>query len=195
MKLTWDADDYDRIEVMRRNFTEQDIEEMDFNAYLASSDDDDDDDENEDVDALREKYRKLLENSDSAFDGHDHAEEGDMEVTFAPGLTEAAEEAVNKRLHGDEDNKDETTIEKYMRKQREKRKAKKERRQQQQNAEGKRYTVWQDRSSTNHKPYIESGSEEDEELQNDAYFKEAMDEIEEEMVEEEPKSKYMQNMD
>ncbi|CDS11419.1 hypothetical protein LRAMOSA03682 [Lichtheimia ramosa] len=170
VKLTWDADDYDRIEVMRRNFTEQDIEEMDFNAYLASSDDDDDDDDNEDVDALREKYRKLLENSDNAFDGHDHAEEGDMEVTFAPGLTEAAEEAVNKRLHGDEENKDETTLEKYMRKQREKRKAKKERRQQQQNAE-------------------ESGSEEDEELQNDAYFKEAMEEIDEEMGEEEPKKK------
>lgn len=149
MKLTWDADDYDRIEVMRRNFTEQDIEEMDFNAYLASSDDDDDDDDNEDVDALREKYRKLLENSDNAFDGHDHAEEGDMEVTFAPGLTEAAEEAVNKRLHGDEENKDETTLEKYMRKQREKRKAKKERRQQQQNAEGKSDTLILNDNSAN----------------------------------------------
>ncbi|KAI9312109.1 hypothetical protein BX666DRAFT_1988849 [Dichotomocladium elegans] len=172
VKLTWDADDHDRIETMRRNFTEDDINDQNFDAYIASSDDDDS--EEEDLETLREKYRKLLENGgESAFDGHDHDEEGDMEVTFAPGLTEAAEEAVNKRLHGgDVAEKEETTIEKYMRKQREKRKLKKERR------------LAKSEEGEDEAPE----SEADEELANDPYFKEAMEEMEGQ-VEEKPKSK------
>lgn len=128
-------DDHQRLEVTRRNFTQGDLQDLDFEAYLASSDDDESDDDGEDVDALREKYRKLLENTDdSAFDNHTHGEEGDMEVTFTPGLTEAANEAVNKRFNVAEE-KEETTVETYMRKQREKKLAKKERRQAEREAE------------------------------------------------------------
>ncbi|KAI8139024.1 hypothetical protein BJV82DRAFT_628746 [Fennellomyces sp. T-0311] len=128
VKLTWDMDDNHRLEMTRRNFTEDDIRDLDFAAYLASSDEDDDDFDDEDVDALREKYRKLLENvEDSAFNNRSHEEEGDMEITFTPGLTEAAADAVNKRLNVEEV-KEETSVETYMRKQREKRQAKKERR-------------------------------------------------------------------
>lgn len=128
-------DDHHRLEVTRRNFTQGDLQDLDFEAYLASSDDDESDDDDEDVDALREKYRKLLENTDdSAFDNHTHGEEGDMEVTFTPGLTEAANEAVSKRLNVAEE-KEETTVETYMRKQREKKSAKKERRQAEREAE------------------------------------------------------------
>ncbi|KAI9253507.1 hypothetical protein BDA99DRAFT_172498 [Phascolomyces articulosus] len=174
VKLTWDMDDHQRLEVTRRNFTNEDLQDLDFQAYLASSDDDDSDDD-EDVDALREKYRKLLENTDdSAFDNHTHEEEGDMEVTFTPGLTEAANEAVNKRLNAaTADQKEETSVETYMRKQREKKQAKKERRQAEREAEEQENDE------------EDGGSEEDEELQNDPFFRDAMDEIEEEQ----PKSK------
>lgn len=126
MKLTWDEDDNERMQITRRNFTESDLQELDFSAYIASSDEESDYDE-EDVNALREKYRKLLEESDgNAYDGHDHQEEGDMEISFTPGLSEAAAAAVEKKNEPEE--KEETTIEKYQRKQREKRQARKEKR-------------------------------------------------------------------
>ncbi|KDN52781.1 hypothetical protein K437DRAFT_289760 [Tilletiaria anomala UBC 951] len=54
-------------------------------------------------------------------------EEGDMEITFTPGLSEAAARKAQKKSKGtcaEED--EETTLEKYLRKQKEKRQAKKE---------------------------------------------------------------------
>lgn len=123
VSLTWDEDDVDRFQVTRREFTQDDIKALDFDAYLASSDDEED--EEEDVDALREKYRKLLGGSTkSAYeDKADEDEEGDMEITFTPGLSEAAGAAVKNK--GAEPEKEETSIETYLRKQKEKRKAKK----------------------------------------------------------------------
>jgi hypothetical protein len=125
VSLTWDEDDVDRFQVTRREFTQDDIKGLDFDAYLASSDDEED--EEEDVDALREKYRKLLGSSSkqSAYeDKADEEDDGDMEITFTPGLSEKAGAAVKNKGDDDED-KEETSIETYMRKQKEKRKAKK----------------------------------------------------------------------
>lgn len=123
VSLTWDEDDVDRLQVTRREFTQDDIKALDFEAYLASSDEDEDDDE--DVDALREKYRKLLSgnNQSSAYEDNKEDEEGDMEITFTPGLSEVVGAAAQKKE--EEGEKEETTIETYIRKQKEKRKAKK----------------------------------------------------------------------
>ncbi|KAI8377558.1 uncharacterized protein BYT42DRAFT_570712 [Radiomyces spectabilis] len=165
VKLTWDQDDPDRIQLMRREFTTDDLKDLDFEAYLASSSDEEE--EEEDVDALREKYRKLLKSGNSsAFDDKTEAdedgEEGDMEITFTPGLSEAAGQAVNDKLHGDDEEHEETTIEKYMRKQRERRKAKKE------------------RQMNNDEAMESAESEEDEEMKNDPFFRDTLKEMEDE---------------
>ncbi|KAI8096040.1 hypothetical protein BDF21DRAFT_448156 [Thamnidium elegans] len=159
VSLTWDEDDVDRLTVTRREFTQDDIKQLDFDAYLASSDEDEDEDE--DVDALREKYRKLL-NSDgksSAYEdnGPEDDEDGDMEISFTPGLSEVVGAAVKNK---DVEEKEETTIETYIRKQKEKRKAKKT----------AKHTEKSDDDE-------EDDSEVDAETENDPFFKEAMEEM------------------
>ncbi|EPY49412.1 pre-rRNA processing protein Esf1 [Schizosaccharomyces cryophilus OY26] len=120
VKLSWDADDPNRKNLIKKAFTSQDLEDLDFSAYVASSESED-----EDVDELRTRYQKLLNG-----DGGDEAERnpfeepgkpeglnGDMEVTFTSGLDEKEDKG------GEED---ETTIEKYKRKAAERKQRRKE---------------------------------------------------------------------
>ncbi|KAI8066290.1 uncharacterized protein B0P05DRAFT_589876 [Gilbertella persicaria] len=162
VSLTWDEDDVDRYQVTRREFTKDDLKDLDFDIYLASTDEEEDE---EDLDALREKYKKLLgSNKNTAFEdkiNDDDDEEGDMEITFTPGLSEAAGALVKDK---EEESKEETSIETYLRKQKEKKKAKKVAKQQQQQ----------------HKE--DEDSDMDEETANDPFFKEAMEEMEQEGV-------------
>ncbi|KAI9473738.1 MAG: hypothetical protein EXX96DRAFT_487694 [Benjaminiella poitrasii] len=124
VSLTWDEDDVDRYQITRREFTQDDLKDIDFSAYLASSDEDED--ENEDLDTLREKYRKLLngeaKGSSAYEDKVEDEDEGDMEITFTPGLSEAAGALANDE---EQEEKEETSIETYMRKQKEKKMARK----------------------------------------------------------------------
>ncbi|CAG8447148.1 8625_t:CDS:10 [Ambispora leptoticha] len=120
VKLTWDNDDPDRVRLMRKSFTQEDLDNMDFKAYLASSDEDEEEDED-----IAKKYKSLLslannnadDNSRELLYGSDdeHHDDQEMEVTFTPGISESLE--------------NETTLEAYLRKQREKKKAKKKLRQ------------------------------------------------------------------
>ncbi|KAI8367397.1 pre-rRNA processing protein Esf1 [Choanephora cucurbitarum] len=172
VSLTWDEDDVDRYQVTRREFTKDDLKDLDFDIYLASSDDDED--EEEDLDALREKYKKLLGGSkNSAFEDkveeNEDEEEGEMEITFTPGLSEAAGALVANKEEKDEAG--ETSIQAYLRKQKEKRKAKKAAKQQ---------TKEQDASDA---------SDMDEETANDPFFKEAMAEMEDEGLVDDKKKK------
>ncbi|ORX62066.1 hypothetical protein DM01DRAFT_320251 [Hesseltinella vesiculosa] len=147
VKLTWDQDEPERMLLTRRKFTDDDLQALDFESYLASSEsehdeeaDDDDDDAN--IAAIRAKYMKLLDKNngnvyddgeidDDAFFQHpgsdDEPGQGDMEITFTPGLSETVPVRDDSES---EQEKEETSIEKYMRKQKEKRQAKKERREQ-----------------------------------------------------------------
>jgi hypothetical protein len=78
VKLTWDAEDPERIKTTKKKFTKDDIKEMDFKAFIAS------DSESEADPELAEKYKALL-------GGDEQDDEGeDMEITFAPGLSEKA---------------------------------------------------------------------------------------------------------
>jgi hypothetical protein len=78
VKLTWDAEDPERIKTTKKKFTKDDIKEMDFKAFIAS------DSESEADPELAAKYKALL-------GGDEGEEEGeDMEITFAPGLSEKA---------------------------------------------------------------------------------------------------------
>lgn len=122
VKLTWDETPAERVEMSKRAFTQKEIEDMDFKAYLASDSEGSEEEINEDS---RNKLKSLVGESirigdKSLFDKSDN--EGgdvDMEITFTPGLDETKKD--------DEDGKDETTIEKIRRKEKERRKMRKER--------------------------------------------------------------------
>ena len=83
VKLTWDNDDPDRIKTTRKKFSKEDLKDMDFKAYLAS-----DSDSAEDDQVLKEKYKALLLGDNNDSDDDEECE--DMEITFAPGLSEKA---------------------------------------------------------------------------------------------------------
>lgn len=122
VKLTWDETPADRLDVAKRAFTQKEIEDMDFKAYLAS----DSDNSEDEVDAQSKRKLKSLVTGSSAFDfttknadevdGND--EEVDMEITFTPGLDEANKD-------GQESQEEESTIDKVRRKEKERRKARK----------------------------------------------------------------------
>lgn len=122
VKLTWDETPSDRLDVAKRAFTQKEIEDMDFKAYLAS----DSDGSEEDYGVESKNKLKSLVNGSSALDfskqDTDKAEESesevDMEITFTPGLDEKAETAPK-------DDQEESTIDKIRRKEKERRKARK----------------------------------------------------------------------
>lgn len=129
VKLTWDEDDADRIKVTRQNFSKQDLDDMDFKAYLASSDEEDSEDE-DDIEAARRKYRALLSGGNKDSDDSDADSDDDknqeMEITFAPGLSEAAAEMLEAKKQREQPVKEETSIEAYKRKEKERRQRRKE---------------------------------------------------------------------
>ncbi|KAL3233551.1 Pre-rRNA-processing protein ESF1 [Nakaseomyces bracarensis] len=120
VKLTWDETPVDRVEIAKRAFTQKEIEDMDFKAYLASDSDESEEEGNEET---KNKLKALVGQSlDIGKKEKDNGEDGmDMEITFTPGLDEQAQES------GDENEKsEETTIEKIRRKEKERRKARKQ---------------------------------------------------------------------
>ncbi|SMN19675.1 similar to Saccharomyces cerevisiae YDR365C ESF1 Nucleolar protein involved in pre-rRNA processing [Maudiozyma saulgeensis] len=116
VKLTWDETPADRIAISKRAFSQKEIEDMDFKAYLAS----DSDHSDEDVDQnSRNKLLSLVgKNFNEKAEEKEEGEEVDMEITFTPGLEEGASEK--------EEEKEENTIEKVRRKEKERRKSRKE---------------------------------------------------------------------
>lgn len=127
VKLTWDMDDTSRKEAQARAFKggRKEIDENDLKAYLGSDSSDNEEDEAGDdklskKEAERQRMRTLLGLSDKpAAKPKDKGPVGEMEVTFSAGLT-----AAPKREGGvfeNEPEKDETTMEKYIRKERERR--------------------------------------------------------------------------
>lgn len=117
VKLTWDDDDPDRLKVTRRKFTKDDLKSMDFQAYLAS----DDEEEEEDPEEARKKYMNLLLGDNE----EDEDKNEEMEITFAPGLSQVAQSILDKKKEKEE-MKNETVFDTYLRKQREKKKAKRD---------------------------------------------------------------------
>lgn len=122
VKLTWDETPNDRLDVAKRAFTQKEIEDMDFKAYLAS---DSDGSEDEAEAKSRSKLQSLV-NGASAFDltrkaaGKDDGDDSevDMEITFTPGLDEAETDKPDAQ-------EEESTIDKIRRKEKERRKARK----------------------------------------------------------------------
>lgn len=108
VKLTWDETPKERLAVSSRPFSQKEIDEMDFKAYLAS---DSDSEGEENVESLN-KYKNLL---GGTFDKSDSEDDVDMEITFTPGLDEQKPPEPPKE-------EEETTIDAYRRKEKERRK-------------------------------------------------------------------------
>ncbi|KAJ3221403.1 pre-rRNA-processing protein esf1 [Clydaea vesicula] len=121
VSLTWDQDDFDRVKVTKRKFTKEDLKDMDFKSYVASSES-----EEEDEEGLREKYRSLFMGDNAEEEESDKEKMEDMEITFTPGLSEKVGKAA--LLKKDKIFEDETVFQRNLRLQKEKKKARKNQR-------------------------------------------------------------------
>jgi hypothetical protein len=108
VKLTWDETPTERAQVVSRAFSQREIDDMDYKAYLAS------DSESDGEEQAAEKYRALLEGIEF---GSKNKNEKDMEITFTPGLDDAGDEDISDTVDIEEN-----TIDKYRRKEKERRK-------------------------------------------------------------------------
>lgn len=141
VEITWDETDHDRITTLNRKFKKEELLDMDFQAYLASSSEDEveleeelqDDNEvnvedsgkakknQKDDEEQIAKYRQLLQ---VIQEKEKKGKENDMEmeIKWVPGLKESAEEMVKNKLEG----KDKLTPwEQFLEKKKEKKRLKK----------------------------------------------------------------------
>lgn len=150
VKLTWDDDEPDRVKTLHQKFNADQLNDMDFKAYLASDDSESEvgedveeeltndhheregDSKDPDADKIangrkgsRDKYRALLLGSEEeVFEGKDKSsKDQDMEITFHSGLEELSKRLMEKTKQKDSD---ETVWEAYLRKRKEKRKLQKQ---------------------------------------------------------------------
>ncbi|EFE38694.1 hypothetical protein TRV_06620 [Trichophyton verrucosum HKI 0517] len=139
VKLTWDADDRARKEAQERAFkgSRKEIDENDLKAYLGSDSSENEEDEAEAAgaaeagaapklskkEAERARVRALLGLGDKPAAGKKESKPvGEMEVTFSAGLTAAP---ARDTVFENEPEKEETTREKYVRKERERKQRRK----------------------------------------------------------------------
>lgn len=129
VKLTWDETPKERLTLSSRSFSQKEIDEMDFKAYLAS----DSESETEEKESSANKYASLLGGKFGSKkeaapvkdtfgteadleEDDDETGDVDMEITFNPGLD------VEKGAKEAEKEKEESTIAAYKRKEKERRK-------------------------------------------------------------------------
>uniref|UniRef100_A0A087XWG1 ESF1, nucleolar pre-rRNA processing protein, homolog (S. cerevisiae) n=1 Tax=Poecilia formosa TaxID=48698 RepID=A0A087XWG1_POEFO len=126
VQLTWDETDHERVTALNRKFNKEELLDLDFKAYLASSSEEDEDEEHEETgggegrekfseepigEELEEKpqekqrkrseeqiskYRELLKSIQSK--DKRQQEDMEMEISWVPGLKETTERLVKKKL-------------------------------------------------------------------------------------------------
>lgn len=145
VQLTWDETDHERVTALNRKFNKDELLDMDFRAYLASSSEEEEEGGGdgafeEDVKTAADervveaeekkkkseeqisKYRELLKGIQEKEKKVQEDKDMEMEVTWVPGLKEATEQLVKKKLEA----KDvQTPWEEFLQKKREKKKQKK----------------------------------------------------------------------
>uniref|UniRef100_A0A3B4V7Y1 ESF1, nucleolar pre-rRNA processing protein, homolog (S. cerevisiae) n=1 Tax=Seriola dumerili TaxID=41447 RepID=A0A3B4V7Y1_SERDU len=144
VQLTWDETDHERVTALNRKFNKDELLEMDFNAYLASSSEEEEEDEDGDVKPEEEeektkktkkkkseeqisKYRELLRGLQDREKKLQEDKDMQMEITWVPGLKETTEQLVKKKLEG---NDQLTPWEEFLQKKKERKKQKKSQRKQ-----------------------------------------------------------------
>ncbi|XP_053236562.1 ESF1 homolog [Podarcis raffonei] len=136
--ITWDETDHERVTSLSRTFKKDELLDMDFQAYLASSSEEEEEEQQDfgvkhttDSDKHKQhskddeeqiaKYRELLRSIQEKEKKHQETDM-EMEIKWVPGLKESAEEMVRNKLEG----KDALTPwEQFLDKKKEKRKLKK----------------------------------------------------------------------
>ncbi|XP_029449418.1 ESF1 homolog isoform X2 [Rhinatrema bivittatum] len=140
VEITWDETDHDRMTSLNKTFKKDEILDMDFQAYLASSSDEEEEEpcgtgddaihaiedntktkksHKEDEEQIA-KYKELLKNIREKDSKHEE-NDMEMEIKWVPGLKENAEKMVKDKLEG----KDKfTPWEQFLQKKKEKRKLK-----------------------------------------------------------------------
>uniref|UniRef100_A0A8C5UXP6 ESF1 nucleolar pre-rRNA processing protein homolog n=1 Tax=Microcebus murinus TaxID=30608 RepID=A0A8C5UXP6_MICMU len=139
VEITWDETDHERITTLNRKFKKEELLDMDFQAYLASSSEEEIEEELQGGDGVNveedgktkksqkddeeqiAKYRQLLQ---VIQEKEKKGKENDMEmeIKWVPGLKESAEEMVKNKLEG----KDKLTPwEQFLEKKKEKKRLKK----------------------------------------------------------------------
>lgn len=100
VKLSWDADDPDRVILKKKAFSKHELYDQDLKAYLASSSEDEGQEEEQGKEDAEQKRSILL----GAMNGDDAEEEdeAELEVTFEPGMLEKGEEILKRKLERDE---------------------------------------------------------------------------------------------
>ncbi|KAM6940262.1 ESF1 homolog [Xenentodon cancila] len=147
VQLTWDETDHERVTALNRKFNKDELLDMDFKAYLASSSEEEDDGEQESEDEVPtaeeeekekkkqrmkkkkseeqiSKYRELLKGIKDKEKKLQEDRDMEMEITWVPGLKESTEEMVKKKLEGTDKL---TPWEDYLQRKKEKKKKKKKR--------------------------------------------------------------------
>uniref|UniRef100_A0A674DZX1 ESF1, nucleolar pre-rRNA processing protein, homolog (S. cerevisiae) n=1 Tax=Salmo trutta TaxID=8032 RepID=A0A674DZX1_SALTR len=110
VELTWDETDHERVTAMNRKFNKDELLQMDFNAYLASSSEDDEDgvEKEEELPEGKkkttleqiEKYREMLKSIQEKDKKEEEDKGMEMEITWVPGLKETTEQLVKKKIEG-----------------------------------------------------------------------------------------------
>ncbi|XP_047220661.1 ESF1 homolog [Girardinichthys multiradiatus] len=144
VQLTWDETDHERVTALNKKFNKEELLDLDFKAYLASSSEEDEDEEQEDRAVEEEtngeemeekplerkkrseeqiiKYRELLKSIQVKEKKLQEDKDMEMEITWVPGLKETTQQLVKKKLEG----KDKLTPwEEYLQKKKEKKKKQK----------------------------------------------------------------------
>uniref|UniRef100_A0A3P8TZ83 ESF1, nucleolar pre-rRNA processing protein, homolog (S. cerevisiae) n=1 Tax=Amphiprion percula TaxID=161767 RepID=A0A3P8TZ83_AMPPE len=149
---TWDETDHERVTTLNRTFNKKQLLDMDFNAYLASSSEEEvvgqedanhintaeeelvvekkpreEEDKKKKSEEQISKYRELLKGIQDKEKKLQEDKDMEMEITWVPGLKEATEQLVKKKLEP----KDKLTPwEEFLQKKKERKKQKKSERKQ-----------------------------------------------------------------
>jgi len=142
VRLTWDADDTTRKEVQKRAFSRAEIDENDLQAYIGSDSDSDDGGEHGDGDngapklSKAEQQRHIMRAALGLSSGPSKPSSskktdkelpvGDMQITFTSGLSGPSSSKSKSGVFENEPLTNETTREKYIRKERERKQRRKE---------------------------------------------------------------------
>ncbi|XP_053140568.1 ESF1 homolog isoform X3 [Hemicordylus capensis] len=134
--ITWDETDHERVTSLSKTFKKDQLLDMDFQAYLASSSEEEEQQDDgatctadsdkykhhpKDDEEQIAKYRELIQSIQEKEKKHQETDM-EMEIKWVPGLKETAEEMVRNKLEGKDK---QTPWEQFLEKKKEKKKLKK----------------------------------------------------------------------